>query len=837
MSADFSFLTLRNLIAYQPNGARVPQNYILTVSTNGAGVFSNVINLSSINTSSINTSTLNANIANINILSTTVHIGNNIIASTLVLDRYAVIPNIYTSSIIASSVTSAYYPFINTSTITVSSINNTFGITTSSLNVNHISSGSITVDNISTFDSLVFLDNSNNTIRVIGENNDLYVNGFPVLTEGNLSSVSSLYWEDDVGQYTLSGGIFNKNLGQGFERYMVGVGTNSSLNGTLSVKYNGLVTGNAFHISSYNNVFAIKNKYEPPYNFMSGQFINNQDDTYGCSLEFIKTQNFNSTVSTCELGYIDFYGLNDNLSTARGAYILARQTGPVSTFTTTDLQFVTCTSSTETINMVINSIGNVGIGTTTPTSLLQVGSISTVTFYNTTTPLQSTIIIGPGISPSPAENTTPGINDDNYSSALLLASLSDAAPNVGTGIALGGRQEFNEEITAFARVCGVSAGPIEGDLTLETLYQPSGSKAGLIERMRIKNTGNVGIGTDNPQSKLDVNGSIFSNSIISVSTITGPGAMRFFTEAGYSFIETGSTFQTGQGNTLVITNMQDTLSLPPFVVDTVNSRIGIKTLAPATALVVNNSPVTSALSGIAVNSSDVNTVIGNVAGSNNGSIQVTSGGSASNISATPYNLSLQPLGGEVNTGSNLTVGGNLTVNGDFIHKDVPPIGAINMYAGVGDPTGWLICDGRSFASATYPTLFAVIGTTFGGGGGNFNIPDMRNRFPVGVGSSYAMAATGGNTSVTLTTNELPSHSHGVTDNGHTHPLDPSVGETGYALQGGSSPGTQAFVAGQGQTVPLSILTSQTGISINNTGSGNAFDIRPLYIAINYIIKY
>jgi hypothetical protein len=60
MSADFSFLTLRKLTAYQADGARVPQNYILQTSTNGAGGFTNALTISSVNTSTLNASTLNA---------------------------------------------------------------------------------------------------------------------------------------------------------------------------------------------------------------------------------------------------------------------------------------------------------------------------------------------------------------------------------------------------------------------------------------------------------------------------------------------------------------------------------------------------------------------------------------------------------------------------------------------------------------------------------------------------------------------------------------------------------------------------------------------------------
>ena len=89
------------------------------------------------------------------------------------------------------------------------------------------------------------------------------------------------------------------------------------------------------------------------------------------------------------------------------------------------------------------------------------------------------------------------------------------------------------------------------------------------------------------------------------------------------------------------------------------------------------------------------------------------------------------------------------------------IGEIKPYAGSDEPTGWLKCDGRAISRTTYSALFNVIGTTYGSGDGSttFNLPDMRDRFPVGVGSSYALNDKGGANTVTLNTNQMPSHTH------------------------------------------------------------------------------
>jgi hypothetical protein len=87
-------------------------------------------------------------------------------------------------------------------------------------------------------------------------------------------------------------------------------------------------------------------------------------------------------------------------------------------------------------------------------------------------------------------------------------------------------------------------------------------------------------------------------------------------------------------------------------------------------------------------------------------------------------------------------------------------GSVLMYASNTIPTtqtisginDFLLCDGSSYSTTTYSELYAVIGTTFGGSGSNFNVPDYRTYFPVGVGGSFvlgtavsASAATGTDT--------------------------------------------------------------------------------------------
>ena len=90
----------------------------------------------------------------------------------------------------------------------------------------------------------------------------------------------------------------------------------------------------------------------------------------------------------------------------------------------------------------------------------------------------------------------------------------------------------------------------------------------------------------------------------------------------------------------------------------------------------------------------------------------------------------------------------------------PYVGEIRMFAGNFAPDGWLFCEGQALAIAENETLFQLIGTTYGGDGQEtFNLPDLRGRIPVHQGNGFALAQTGGQEEVTLTVQQIPTHSH------------------------------------------------------------------------------
>lgn len=178
-----------------------------------------------------------------------------------------------------------------------------------------------------------------------------------------------------------------------------------------------------------------------------------------------------------------------------------------------------------------------------------------------------------------------------------------------------------------------------------------------------------------------------------------------------------------------------------------------------------------------------------------------------------------------------TPGDSLVVNGAgtapewATSSDPHNAGMVISYAGTNAsiPAGWLLCDGASVLTATYPALFTALGYAYGGAGANFNIPNMVGVFA--KGSATQTATTGGNNSLTLSITEMPSHTHTLSDPGHIH-------ELGGAYTGGSGP------AGPLPSNYRNTFTQSatTGITNNNTGGGGSFDNQPAFLEMQYIIK-
>tara|TARA_R100001224_G_scaffold108631_1_gene85179 strand:- start:1947 stop:2501 length:555 start_codon:yes stop_codon:yes gene_type:complete len=161
-----------------------------------------------------------------------------------------------------------------------------------------------------------------------------------------------------------------------------------------------------------------------------------------------------------------------------------------------------------------------------------------------------------------------------------------------------------------------------------------------------------------------------------------------------------------------------------------------------------------------------------------------------------------------------------------------PTATIVPWSSSSVPSGFLECDGSAVSRSTYSALFAIVGTTYGTGDGatTFNVPNLADNVCVGKSNNKALASTGGANTVTstgnvggttgahtLTTSELPSHTHPQGNAG-----GPGGNRDGYAPNPARTDST-----GSG---------SSHSHNMSATFTGDATSVLQPYLTLIYIIK-
>jgi len=95
----------------------------------------------------------------------------------------------------------------------------------------------------------------------------------------------------------------------------------------------------------------------------------------------------------------------------------------------------------------------------------------------------------------------------------------------------------------------------------------------------------------------------------------------------------------------------------------------------------------------------------------------------------------------------------------------PFLSEIRIFSFNFPPKGWAFCNGQLLPINQNQALFSLLGTMYGGNGQtNFALPNLRGRAPIHEGSGHTLGEAAGATAVTLSQQQLPTHTHFLNNN-------------------------------------------------------------------------
>jgi len=154
----------------------------------------------------------------------------------------------------------------------------------------------------------------------------------------------------------------------------------------------------------------------------------------------------------------------------------------------------------------------------------------------------------------------------------------------------------------------------------------------------------------------------------------------------------------------------------------------------------------------------------------------------------------------------------------------PFLSEIRMFSFSFAPRGWAQCNGQLLPINQNQALFSLLGTTYGGDGRvNFALPNLQARVPIHTGAGHTLGERGGELAHTLTTGELPAHSH--------------VAQANPAAGAQNVPAATQLLAQRAAEIyrPPTDLAPMIAGTLANSGGSQAHENRQPFLAINFCI--